>query len=144
MYRRFRLNDLVVPFVLVCSVVWSGARAEVTQVDNAKLAELIEAGVPVVDIRTPEEWRTTGVVEGSHLLTFFGRNGQYDAKAWLTEFRKIAGPDDPVILICETGGRTGVVSRFLDTRAGFNGIHDVSRGIRAWIDASRPTVRVSR
>ena len=114
--------------------------AEVTQVDNAKLESLIEAGVPVVDIRRPDEWQSSGVVEGSHLLTFFGRDGTYDTKAWLAELAKIASPDEPIVLICESGGRSGVVTRMLDKQAGYTKVHDVSRGIRAWIDAGRPVV----
>ena len=49
-------------------------------------------------------------------------------------------PDQPFVLICETGGRTGVVSRFLDKKAGYTAVHDVSKGIRAWINAGRPVV----
>ena len=56
-------------------------RAEVTRIDNMALERLRARGVPVVDIRTPEEWRATGVIKGSHLLTFFDAQGSYDLRA---------------------------------------------------------------
>ena len=119
-------------------------QAEVTEVDNRMLEALVASGVPVVDIRRPDEWRKTGVVEGSHLLTFFDREGRYDARAWMEALARIAGPDDPVILICEVGGRSGVITRMLDTRMNYTRVHDVSDGIRAWIKAGKPTVPVAQ
>ena len=114
--------------------------AEVTHVDNAALERLLEAGVPVVDIRTPEEWETTGVIEGSHLLTFFDAKGNYDARAWLSALSAIAAPDVPVAIICHSGGRSNVVTRFLDSQVGYEKVHDVHRGISQWIAEERPTI----
>ena len=45
-------------------------RAEITRVDVAWLEQLPEKEVPVVDLRTPEEWSRPGVIEGRHRLTF--------------------------------------------------------------------------
>lgn len=115
-------------------------RAEVTQVDNAALEGLLEAGVPVVDIRTPEEWQATGIIEGSHLLTFFDAKGNYDARAWLSAFSAIAASDAPVAIICHSGGRSDIVSRFLDSQIGYRHVHDVHKGIAKWIAEGRPTI----
>ena len=115
-------------------------RAEVTHVDNADLERLLEVGVPVVDIRTPEEWEATGIIEGSHLLTFFDAEGNYDARAWLSALSAIAAPDAPVAIICHSGGRSNVVTRFLDSQVGYEKVHDVHRGISQWIAEERPTI----
>ncbi len=45
-------------------------------VDAAQLRELIAQGVPIYDIRRPEEWRQTGVVAGSRLLTWVDASGR--------------------------------------------------------------------
>ena len=128
--------------ILMIALLVGGAplRAEVTQVDNAALERLLEAGVPVVDIRTPEEWKATGIIEGSHLLTFFDAQGNYDARAWLSEFSAVAAPDEPVAIICHSGGRSDIVSRFLDGQVGFQHVHDVHKGISQWIADGRATV----
>ena len=47
------------------------ADARVADLDPAGLAARLAAGVPVLDIRRDEEWESTGVIPGSHLLTFF-------------------------------------------------------------------------
>ena len=73
--------------ILIVALFAGGAplRAEVTHVDNTALERLLEAGAPIIDIRTPEEWGTTGVIEGSHLLTFFDARGSYDARGVAVE-----------------------------------------------------------
>ena len=119
-------------------------RADVTHVGSVMLEELLRDGVPIVDIRTPEEWSETGVIEGSHLITFFDAEGNYDARAWLAEFSAIAAPDEPVAIICQRGGRSSTVSRFLDARVGYERIHNVQRGIARWIAEGRPTVPIER
>ena len=115
-------------------------RAEVTHVGNAALERLLEAGVPVVDIRTPEEWDQTGIIVGSHLLTFFDAQGNYDVGAWLSALSAIAAPDAPVAIICHSGGRSDIVSRFLDGQVGYQRVHDVHEGISQWIAEGRSTV----
>ena len=115
-------------------------RAEVIHIDNIVLERLLERGVPVVDIRTPEEWRETGIIQKSHLLTFFDAQGRYDFRAWLSELAAIASRDEPFVLICDSGGRSGLVSRFLDAQLGYQRVHDVPGGIAQWIAENRPTV----
>ena len=98
-------------------------------------------GVPVIDIRTPEEWRETGIIEGSRLLTFFDAHGRYDARAWLSQLSAIASSrDDPFVLICDSGGRSALVGHFLDTQLGYRRVLDVPGGIAQWRAEDRPTV----
>jgi rhodanese-related sulfurtransferase len=117
------------------------AQAEVKNIDNEELKALMAQGVPIIDIRRPDEWKQTGVVKGSHLNTFFDRNGRYDVRAWLARLAPIAGKDDPFILICRTGNRTGTVSRFLDQKLGYKKVYNVQRGITDWIRKGNPVVK---
>ena len=84
-----------------CSVLigWH-AEAVVIDIDSAELNKLIATGVPLIDIRTAPEWQQTGIVPGSHLLTFFDEQGRADPSAWLEKVRAIAKPSQPVIVIC--------------------------------------------
>lgn len=115
-------------------------QAEVENIDNTELKALLAAGIPVIDIRRPEEWRQTGVVKGSHLLTFFDKKGNYDLRTWMDEFSKIAGPDDQFVLICRTGNRTGTISKFLDQKLKYRKVSHVNKGITHWIKKGNPTV----
>ena len=116
------------------------ARAEVTDIDNVELDRLMKTGATVIDIRTAPEWEETGIVKGSHLLTFFDERGRYDAPAWLEQVKRVAKPGDPVVVICRTGNRTKLVSQFLDKQAGYSKVYNVRNGIKAWIASGAPVI----
>ena len=126
--------------LLILIVLPHAVQAEVRQLDNGGLRQAIADGIPVIDIRREEEWRQTGVIEGSHLLTFFDREGNYDVDGWLAELRKIVGPGDPVILLCRTGNRTTAVSNFLDGEVGQKQVYNATHGITRWISDGHPVV----
>lgn len=114
-----------------------------SNLSNDELKAKIAAGVPVVDIRLPEEWKQTGVVPGSHLLTFFDRRGRANP-TFTEELQKIvSSPDDEVIFICRTGNRTSVLSKYLTEQAGFTKVGNVERGITAWIKAGNEVTKAT-
>ena len=117
------------------------AVADTVNIDDATLERLRAEGVPVVDIRTAPEWQQTGIVPGSHLLTFFDNRGEAEPEAWLTRLQAIAKPGQPVVLICRSGNRSTVVSRFLTENAGYAKVYNVESGIRGWVKAQRPVVK---
>jgi rhodanese-related sulfurtransferase len=124
--------------ICCCLIVAFAARAEIINIDNAELAKLITSGVPLIDIRTAAEWEETGIVPGSHLLTFFDERGKADPAAWLNKAKAIGTPGDPLIVICRSGNRTRVVSRFLSQQAGYARIYNVKNGFLAWAKEGRP------
>lgn len=127
--------------IAACFMLFAlAARAEVIDIDNAQLAKLSAAGVPVIDIRTKPEWEQTGIVPGSHLLTFFDERGNADPGAWLNKAQAIAKPNEPVIVICRTGNRTKALSQFLSQRVGYAKVYNVKHGITAWAKEGRPVV----
>ncbi|MBX2826359.1 MAG: rhodanese-like domain-containing protein [Gammaproteobacteria bacterium] len=135
-----RYHRLLVHCLAVIALLMSTAAvADITQVDNNELKKLLADGVPLIDVRRPDEWKLTGVVEGSHLLTFFDAKGKYDVKQWLAELEQIAPDNQPFILICAVGGRTGSIANLLDRKLGFTGVHNVTKGIRGWMKAGEPT-----
>ncbi|TVO58766.1 rhodanese-like domain-containing protein [Denitromonas halophila] len=117
------------------------AVADTVNIDDATLERLRADGVPVVDIRTAPEWQQTGIVPGSHLLTFFDKRGEAEPEAWLARLQAIAKPGQPVVLICRSGNRSTVVSRFLTENAGYTKVYNVEAGIRGWVKAERPVVK---
>jgi rhodanese-related sulfurtransferase len=113
--------------------------ATVGDLTDGQLIDMAAAGVPLVDIRRAFEWEETGVIAGSHLITFFDEWNKYDLDAWLTAFDKVADRDKPFILICRQGIRTRKLGRFLDGRLDFRDVHHLQLGIASWILAGRPT-----
>ena len=116
------------------------APAEVVDIGNDKLQALIADGVPVIDVRRADEWHATGVIEGSHLVTFFDETGAYDKIAWKRAVDEIVAADEPVVLICRTGRRTELVSRWLDKAALHRTVYNVRNGIVSWTGTGGETV----
>jgi len=123
-----------------CLMVAFAARADIIDIDNAELAKLTASGVPLIDIRTVPEWEQTGIVPGSHLLTFFDERGNADPAAWLKKVNAIAKPGDPLIVICRSGNRTRKVSKFLSEQARYAKVYNVRNGFNAWAKENRPIV----
>lgn len=127
-------------FLVIFASVFHPAHAEVVNIDNAELARLTASGVPLIDIRTENEWKSTGVIAGSKLLTFFDERGQANPAQWLEKARAIARPDQPVILICRSGNRTREASRFLSEQAGYKKVYNVSKGVGGWVSEGKTLV----
>jgi len=110
-----------------------------TNVDNAQLKALLAQGVPLYDVRRPEEWRQTGVVEGSRKLTFVDVSGRLNPE-FLPRFTADVGKNAPVILICRTGSRTKALAHEL-AEQGYTQIYNVQNGITRWIGENNPVIR---
>ena len=115
-------------------------RAQVVEIDSGALPRLMAEHVEVIDIRRPDEWRRTGVIEGTRLMTFFDAKGNYDAEAWMAKLTPVAAGDRAVAIICHSGGRSRLLSRFLHQEIGYRRVYDVRDGIAGWIAAKRPTI----
>ena len=111
-----------------------------TNINNTELKLLQDEGIPVFDIRRPDEWNKTGVIEGSKLLTFVDSSGRV-IPDFFEHFTNEINRDDPVILICRTGNRTGTISNFLDKKLSYTKVYNVRKGITDWIKKGNPTVK---
>ncbi|QAX29368.1 rhodanese-like domain-containing protein [Leisingera sp. NJS204] len=97
--------------------------------------------ITLVDIRTPQEWRASGVPVGS--LQIDMRRDDF-----IAALQTAAGPDRalPVALICARGVRSARLTLAL-ARAGFSNVFDVPEGMLGsgagpgWIAANLPVAR---
>ena len=105
--------------------------------DNNQLKTMLEQKVPIFDVRRLDEWKQTGVVEGSKLLTFVDSSGRMNPD-FINRFSTIVNKNDPVILICRTGNRTSTLARLLVEQMGFTQVYNVRNGISHWIGEKRP------
>ena len=112
--------------------------ADLKGVSPDELESLKSAGALVVDLRTAAEWKETGLIQGSTLLTYFDANGQYDQATWLKNLKTaMHSPDQPVVLICRSGNRSGSVGKMLAQQLGFSKVYHLEKGIRGWSAESR-------
>lgn len=133
-----KLLFLVPVLILVPAAVWLllGLMPEppYERVNNAELKRMVDEGAMVIDIRRPEEWRQTGVIDGSYLITAFDEQGRM-TREFPSFFGQLTNPEQPVVLICRTGNRTDALARMLVEQAGYEKVYNVTNGITSWIAA---------
>jgi rhodanese-related sulfurtransferase len=94
------------------------------QVKNQYASQaLIDSKIKIIDIRTPAEWRETGLLKGSIPIMFFDERGGYDVKKFLSELSRYVKQNEEFALICRTGSRTSVLAPFLDKQLGYKVIN---------------------
>lgn len=130
----------IVLTALLALLLSACAEPPYTNIDNNGLESRLAQGVPLYDIRRAEEWRETGVIEGSRLLTFVDANGRLRPGFFDTLTRDV-DKNQPVMLICRAGSRTDVLARHLVENMGFTQVYNVRRGITDWIRERRPVSR---
>jgi len=92
----------------------------------------------VVDIRTEEEWKATGIIPESQKLQSFNKDGSFDATKWIADLQKLkTSADQPVILVCRSGNRSSKVGRLL-IEQGIPNVYHLSNGIQSWINTGHP------
>ena len=114
--------------------------AEVKEVGNDEIIALMNNDVSVIDIRRADEWRNTGVIKQSSLITFFDKQGNHNKEEWMSQLKKIVNQNDPVIIICRSGKRSGIVSKFLDEQANYTNVYNASGGMVSWVNSKNKTI----
>ncbi|WP_052257724.1 rhodanese-like domain-containing protein [Leisingera sp. ANG-DT] len=97
--------------------------------------------ITLVDIRTPQEWRASGVPVGSHQIDMRRED-------FIKALQAVAGPDRsvPVALICARGVRSARVTLML-SEAGYTHVIDVPEGMLGsaagpgWLAGNLPVAR---
>ena len=117
-----------------------GVQAEVINVDNAELARLAASGAVVIDIRTAPEWKETGVISGSKLITFFDEKGRADPPVWIKQLKAATKPGQAVVLICRSGNRSLTAAQFLSQQPGYKTVYNATSGLNAWSKEGRSVV----
>ena len=103
----------------------------------------LKKNIKVIDIRTPAEWRETGIVKDSYTIMFFDEQGNYDVPKFLKALDGVVKKDEQFALICRVGSRTGMVSEFLSKDMGYKVIN-LKGGIMKLISEGYRPVRYMR
>ena len=102
-------------------VLFASLHAELT--NEFPSQEILQKHIPIVDIRTPAEWKETGILKGAIPIMFFDEQGKFDIKKFLTELNAKVDTKKQFALICRTGSRTGMVSQFLSDKLHYDVIN---------------------
>jgi len=74
---------------------------------------IVSSGITIIDIRTQDEWKETGIVKDSIPITFFDERGNYDVQNFLNILNKYVQKDKEFAIICRTGNRTTSIGQYL-------------------------------
>jgi len=85
--------------------------------------EFLNSHIPIVDIRTPQEWKETGILKGAIPIMFFNHKGDYNVQKFLQELNAKVDTKKPFALICRTGSRTSMVAPWLSKELGYKVIN---------------------
>ena len=105
-------------------------------------AALLEDRIRLLDIRSQDEWRETGVARGAWPISM--HDTRFPKR--LSVARELA-KNRPIAVICATGSRSGSVTRALQL-AGHDGFINVSEGMLGsrlgpgWIKAGLPVISI--
>ncbi len=107
---------------------WSGSSLANPDMTAPEAAAAVSAGkITLIDIRTPPEWKETGVAKGAQLLNMLHPQGAPGFTNALLD--KVKGDKNaPIALICRTGNRTTQVQRYLQSQ-GFTQVYNVKEGM---------------
>ena len=61
--------------------------------------QLINSKIPIVDIRTPGEWKETGLLKGSIPIMLFDEKGNYDLRDFLAKLNGAVDTKKPFAII---------------------------------------------
>jgi rhodanese-related sulfurtransferase len=95
------------------------------EIDIESFAELHAKGVPVIDVREPDEYREARIPGVIHIP--LGDLGQH---------LQSLPAERPLYLVCATGGRSLMAATALQNQAGVEAI-SIAGGTKGWIASGR-------
>jgi rhodanese-related sulfurtransferase len=118
----------------------------ITSADAYDMWKADPENVKLIDVRTTEEFRTIGVPEMAAKIPLTA------SEQFVGQVRRIASPDDTVLVICRSGNRSAAAVEML-ARAGFDNAYTVvdgfegdrdsdgKRTVNGWKNAGLPWTR---
>ncbi len=103
--------------LLTCIFLASSLFASVT--NESPSMGILNSNTPIIDIRTPREWRETGLLKGAIPIMFFNERGGYDLEGFLKELHSKVDTTKPFALICRSGSRTTTIAKYLSDQYGY-------------------------
>lgn len=111
------MKKIVIAIVLLATMLLADVKnVPVTQ-------DFLKKGITIIDIRTPGEWKHTGIIKGAHPIMFFDERGRYNVEAFIKQLNKVVKKDEPFAIICHTGSRTSQIAPFLSEKFGYDVIN---------------------
>ena len=133
------MKNLIVIFILFTKFV----NAEVVNIDNKELSNLIEQEIKIVDVRTQNEWKTTGIIKGSLLISLLNKNKKFIFEDWFEMFKNTFNRNKSIVFICASGVRSNYISHLIKKKKPDLIVYNLKKGINNWIRSGYKIERLS-
>ena len=133
------MKILLVIFVLLTKFV----NAEVIDIDNRELTNVLEKKINIIDVRTQNEWKSTGIIKGSFLRSLLNKNKKFIFEDWYKMFNNDFGRNKSIIFICASGVRSNYISHLVKKKKPDLIVYNLKRGINSWIRSGYNVERLS-
>ena len=133
------MKILLVIFVLFSKSV----NAEVININNRELSNLIEKKIKVIDVRTQNEWKSNGIIKGSFLRSLLNKNKKFIFEDWYKMFNNDFGRDKSIIFICASGVRSNYISHLVKNKNPDLIVYNLKKGINNWIRSGYKIERIN-
>tara|TARA_B100000902_G_C27107357_1_gene811840 strand:- start:169 stop:573 length:405 start_codon:yes stop_codon:yes gene_type:complete len=123
------LRILLIIFILSSKFV----NADVIHIDNRELSNLIKKEIKIIDVRTQNEWKSTGIIKGSYLISLLNKNKKFIFEDWFEIFNNKFGRNKSIIFICASGVRSNYISHLVKKKEPDLIVFNLKKGINNWI-----------
>ena len=117
--------------------------AEVIDINNVELTNLIKKEIKIIDVRTQNEWKSTGIIKGSFLVSLLNKNKKFIFEDWFAMFENNFGKNKSIIFICASGVRSNYISHLVKKKKPDLIVYNLKRGINSWIRSGYNVERLS-
>ena len=107
--------------------------AEVIDINNREFSNLIEKEIKIIDVRTQNEWKSTGIIKGSSLISLLNKNKKFIFEDWYEIFNNKFGRYKSIVFICASGVRSNYISHLINKKKPDLIIYNLEKGINYWI-----------
>ena len=133
------MKILFVIFVLFTKFV----NAEVIDLNNRELSNLIEKEIEIIDVRTQREWKSIGIIKGSFLISLLNKNKKFIFEEWYEIFKNKFDKNKSIIFICASGVRSNYISHLVKKKKPDLKVYNLKKGINHWIRSGYKIHRLS-
>ena len=120
-------------FLVIFILFTKFVKAEVIDINNRELSDLIKKTINIIDVRTQKEWKSTGIIKGSFLMTLLNKNKKFVFEDWYKMFNNKFGRNKSIIFVCASGVRSNYISNLVKKKDPDLIVYNLKKGINNWI-----------
>ena len=130
-------------FFVIFALFTKFVNAEIIDINNRELSNLIEKKIKIIDVRTQNEWKSNGIIKGSFLRSLLNKNKKFIFEDWYKMFNNDFGRNKSIIFICASGVRSNYISHLVKNKNPDLIVYNLKKGINNWIRSGYKIERLS-